>query len=103
MADLGPGQRRRLLRDYNACVRGLNYLHGGDRRDAQRPFPNKATAEKMASLRQDVQQRVLSAARRWVDVDSAVHSNEALASFCEAVAATSRRSQPTSAPTSTRR
>ena len=49
---MGPGQRRRLLRGVNAASRSLDWLLG-------------------------VQQRILCLAKRWVDVDSAVHEREA--------------------------
>ena len=73
------GQRRRLLTDANAAVRGLNYLHGEGHRGPTAATTTAATSEKVSWLQRDVQQRVLHAALRWIDVDSAINEKEALA------------------------
>ena len=76
---LSGGQRRRLLRDINAAVGGLSFLHGEGYREVSDRHLSQATEEKVARLRDDVLRRVHLAARRWVDVDCAVHEGEALA------------------------
>ncbi|CAK0825411.1 unnamed protein product, partial [Prorocentrum cordatum] len=75
---LTPGQRRRWLRDGNAACKSLNYLHGGEHRSGTAP-EGSVSQRKMDLIRADVQQRVFSAARRWIDVDSAITEQEALA------------------------
>ena len=47
-------------------------MHGEDGRPAARPPSLVAIEEKNQCLRADVQQRVILAAMRWVDADSAV-------------------------------
>ena len=76
---LTSGQRRRLLADANAAVRGLHYLHGEGHRGPIAATATAATSEKVSWLQRDVQQRVLHAALRWIDVDSAINEKEALA------------------------
>ncbi|CAK0906248.1 unnamed protein product, partial [Prorocentrum cordatum] len=75
---LTPGQRRRWLRDDNAACKSLNYLHGGEHRSGTAP-EGSVSQRRMDLIRADVQQRVFSAARRWIDVDSAITEQEALA------------------------
>ena len=77
--NLTSGQRRRLLADANAAVRGLNYLHGEGHRGSVTATASAATCEKVQWLQRDVLQRVLSCALRWIDVDSAIDETEALA------------------------
>ncbi|CAK0900961.1 unnamed protein product [Prorocentrum cordatum] len=75
---LSAAQRRRWLRGGNAACESLNYLHGGIHRGDRAPA-SLTSQMKMDAISADVQQRVLSAARRWIDVDSAVSEEEALA------------------------
>ncbi|CAK0910262.1 unnamed protein product, partial [Prorocentrum cordatum] len=72
------GRRRRLLRDIEAAIDALNWMHGS----AYRPIPHRissATERKILGLQADVRQRVVEAAARWCDVDSAVSERGALA------------------------
>ncbi|CAK0793120.1 unnamed protein product, partial [Prorocentrum cordatum] len=75
---LAPGQRRRWLRDGNAACKSMNYLHYGEHRGGM-AHEGSASQRKMDLIRADAQQRALSAARRWIDVDSAIAEKEALA------------------------
>ncbi|CAK0841912.1 unnamed protein product, partial [Prorocentrum cordatum] len=72
------GRRRLLLRDIEAAIDALNWMHGS----AYRPIPHRissATERKILGLQADVRQRVVEAAARWSDVDSAVSGRGALA------------------------
>ncbi|CAK0895503.1 unnamed protein product, partial [Prorocentrum cordatum] len=72
------GRRRRLLRDIEAAIDALNWMRGS----AYRPTPHRissATERKILGLQADVRQRVVEAAARWSDVDSAVSERGALA------------------------
>ena len=51
-------------------------MHGEDGRPAARPPCLVVIEEKNQCLRADVQQRVILAAMRWVDADSAVDEQE---------------------------
>lgn len=76
---LSGGQRRRLLRDANAAIAALNWMHGDGRRsDVAYPLSAK-TEGKILRLQHDVLQRVFHHSLRWVDIDSAVNRDEALA------------------------
>ncbi|CAK0800111.1 unnamed protein product, partial [Prorocentrum cordatum] len=75
---LSAAQRRRWLRDGSAACESLNYLHGGIHRGDRAPA-SLTSQMKTDAISADVQQRVFSAARRWIDVDSAVSEEEALA------------------------
>ena len=72
-------QRRRLLRDVNGACNACNWMRGEGSRPAARPPFLVASEEKNQCLRADVQQRVILAAMRWVDADSAVDEHEASA------------------------
>ncbi|CAK0795513.1 unnamed protein product, partial [Prorocentrum cordatum] len=71
-------RRRRLLRDINAAIEALSWMHGGDHRPAPRQM-SASTEKKILGLQADVRQRVVEAASRWCDVDSAVSERGALA------------------------
>ncbi|CAK0830267.1 unnamed protein product, partial [Prorocentrum cordatum] len=72
------GGRRRLLRDINAAIEALSWMRGGDHRPAPRQM-SASTEKKILGLQADVRQRVVEAASRWCDVDSAVSERWALA------------------------
>ncbi|CAK0829362.1 unnamed protein product, partial [Prorocentrum cordatum] len=76
----GPGaaRRRRWLRDGRAACESLNCLRGGAHR-ADRSPPSLVSQLEMDAAWADVRRRVFSAARRWIDVDSAVAEEEAFA------------------------
>ena len=81
-------------------------MHGEDSRPAARLPSLEASEDKNRCLRADVQQRVILAAMRWVDADTAVDEHEALAKLLKgrtgyAPGVSSKVSRPTSAPTST--
>ena len=76
---LTGGQRRRLLRDVHGACNALNWMHGEVTRPPALPPSLVASEDKNQCLRADVQQRVILAALRWVDADSAVDEHEALA------------------------
>ena len=73
------GQRRRLLRDVNGTCRACNWMHCEENRPAARPRSLVASEDNNPFIRVDVQRRAILAALRWVDADSAVDENEALA------------------------
>ncbi|CAK0824653.1 unnamed protein product, partial [Prorocentrum cordatum] len=75
---LSAAQRRRWLRGGNAACESLSYLHGGIHRGGRAPV-SSASQMKMDAISADAQQRVFSAARQWIDVDSAVSEEEAFA------------------------
>ena len=75
------GHRRRLLRDVNEACRALNWMDGEETRPLALPPSLVAGEDKKQCLRAGVQQRVILAALRWVDADSAVDGHEALPSF----------------------
>ena len=54
-------------------------MHGEENRPPARPPSLVAREDRNQCLRGDVQQRVILAALRWVDADSAVDENKALA------------------------
>ena len=54
-------------------------MRGEDSRPAPRPLPLVASEGKNQRLRADVQQRIILAAMRWVDADTAVDEHETLA------------------------
>ena len=74
---LTSGQRRRFLRGVNEACRALNSMHGEETRPPATSLME--SEDKNQRLRADVQQRVIIAALRWVDADSAVDEHEALA------------------------
>ena len=76
--DLTGGRRRRLSRDVNEACRALDGMHGEENRPTALPPSLVASEDKNQCLRADVQ-RVILAALRWVDADSAVDEHEALA------------------------
>ena len=76
---LDGGRRRRLLRDVNGACNALTCMDRENSRRAARPPTLVATEDKNQCLRADVQQRVILAAMRWVDADSAVDEHEASA------------------------
>ncbi|CAK0871457.1 unnamed protein product [Prorocentrum cordatum] len=84
-AGLTSGRRRRWLRDGDAACESMNYSQNGDRRAGQAPQGSVGQPE-MAAVRADVQQRVFSASRRWIDFDCAVAEQGALADRTEAQA-----------------
>ena len=59
--------------------RALNWMHGEETRPPALPSSVVASEDKNQRLRADVQQRVITAALRWVDADSAVDGHQALA------------------------
>ena len=61
---LSKGQAARLLRDSNAAIWSLNWMHGEGRRPISEARCSPATQDKMGRLRWDVQQRVVLAARQ---------------------------------------
>ena len=77
-AALTGGRRRRLLRDIEAAVDALNWMHGSAYRPAPREL-SAATERKMWGFRSEVRQRIAEAASRWSDVDSAVSERGAVA------------------------
>ena len=76
---LTGGQRRRLLRDVNEACRALNWMHGEESRPTALPPSLVASEDRNNVFVPDVQQRVILAALRWLDADSAVDEHEALA------------------------
>ncbi|CAK0819536.1 unnamed protein product, partial [Prorocentrum cordatum] len=73
-----PRRRRRLLRDISAAIEALSWMRGGGHRPAPRQM-SAPTEKKILGLQADVRQRVVEAAPRWCDVDSAVGERGALA------------------------
>ena len=69
---LSKAQVSRLLRDANAAIWSLNWMHGAGRRPISEAHCSAATREHMGRLRLEVQQRAVLAARQWIDVDSAI-------------------------------
>ena len=62
-----------MLRDVNGACRAL---HGEETRPSARPPSRVASEDKNQRLRVDVQQRVILAALRWVESDSALDEHE---------------------------
>ena len=72
ISGLNRRQRRRLLRDCNEAVFGLNWMHGALFRPVYGVGQNSHTRNRTGRLQYDVQQRILEATRFWLDVYSAV-------------------------------
>ena len=95
---LNRRQRRRLLRDCNEAVFGLNWLHGTPFWPVYGPGQSRSTQARIRHLHRDVQQRILEAACFWLDVDSAVSEEGAYEELLKGKAGYSTAGLTTMAP-----